>query len=98
MTAQRQTNWTYLRILFIFLEVALVVSGVWFALIQVFADPRMHIIGATEDIVGGVYMTAMLTLLFGSPWFIKSLRWVALVGWALAFLALLSCLLIPALR
>jgi hypothetical protein len=82
---------------FIALEAVLVISGVWFALMRAAADPRMPIHGATGRIVGIVFLISMFALLFGSPWFIRSLRGVALTGWVLAFLALLYCLLTPSL-
>ena len=95
MTTPQQLSRSPWRILFVSLEVALVVSGVWFAIIQAAADPRMHIHSTTEDIVGMVFLISMFALLFGSPWFIRSLRRVALTGWVLGFIALLYCLLTP---
>jgi len=75
--------------------VTLAVSGVWFSVIQAHADCRIHIRGRTEAIVGIVFLISTLTLLFGSPWFIRSLRGLALAGWVLAFVTLLYCLLTP---
>ena len=74
------------RIVFLILETTLVVSGLASALLQEFGDPRAH--GTFEFLLGCLFSVSLLLLLFGSPWFIRSLRGIALAGWVLAFAAL----------
>jgi hypothetical protein len=93
----QQTRSNLLRGIFLALEIVLVASGAWFWLIQIFTNPRAHNITFIEDTVGGVYAASTLILLLGSPWFIKSLGRIAILGWVLALISLLSALLMPAL-
>ena len=48
-------------------------------------------------VLGGVYLGAWLFLLIVSPFFLRSLRWVALAGWIIAFGLLILGSLFPAL-
>ena len=83
------------RLTFLVLEAALIVSGVGLALIQRVSDPRIHMHSRMEDILGSVFVVSMFVLLLGSPWFLRSLRGVALAGWAIAFAAFVWCILTP---
>ena len=42
-----------------------------------------------------LYLGAFLFLLIASPFFLRSLRWVALLGWIIAFGSLLCAALFP---
>lgn len=44
---------------------------------------------------GGLYLMAWLFLLIASPFFLRSLRWVALSGWIIGFGTLLIAALFP---
>jgi hypothetical protein len=52
---------------------------------------------ATGIALGGIYLGAWLFLLIVSPFFLRSLRWVALAGWIIAFGILILGTLMPAL-
>jgi hypothetical protein len=86
----RRRQW---RIVFLILETTLVLSGLGSALLQRSGDSRSYKLSPWEFSLGLLFGISTLLLLFGSPWFIRSLRGIALAGWILAFAGLVWMLL-----
>ena len=86
------------RWLFLVLETIVVATFLFAILFERFSgmpfEPEFE---ASSVIVGVAYMAAWLFLLIGSPFFLRSLRGVALAGWMIAFGILVFGLLTPAL-
>ena len=88
----------YWRWVFVVLEVAVLVTflGGWVAeeLFNVIWEPQSAVLSI---VLGVLLLLSWLFLLIASPFFLKTLRGVALVGWIIAFGVLVLGLLTPAL-
>jgi hypothetical protein len=88
----------YWRWVFLVIEVVVLLAflGAWLAdrLFEVAWEPESRLLSVT---LGLPLMLSWLFLLVASPFFLKTLRGVALAGWIIAFGLLLLAMLTPAL-
>src|SRR5213593_877824 len=84
------------RLLFLTLEAGLIFCFVAFQIIDAAYGRRfMADAGTSQAIIAIFFGFALFFLLIVSPFFLKSLRWVALTGWLIATGILLSSSLTP---
>ena len=88
----------YWKWVFLVLEaVVLLPFLVWELAERFLRIPLDHVSDSIGVVLGGAYLGAWLFLLIVSPFFLRSLRWVALAGWIIAFGLLILGSLMPAL-
>ena len=98
MTAHVSKSTKYWRRLFLVLETGVVVVFSFCLLAEKFWGLRVEPRSQAWSVVFGVaIMLAWLFLLIVSPFFLRSLRGVALAGWIIAFGILVINMLMPAL-
>jgi len=94
-TADSMRGW---RWLFLVLESVVAVTFLLCVLLELFWGVRVEPQSQAWSVILGVLlMLAWLFLLIASPFFLRSLRGVALAGWIIAFAILLFGVLTPAL-
>jgi hypothetical protein len=98
MSAHVSDSMQFWRRLFLVLETVVVVVFLFCLLAERFwglrVEPQAHV---WSVVFGVVFMLAWLFLLIVSPFFLRSMRGVALAGWIIAFGILVVSLLSPVL-
>jgi hypothetical protein len=74
---------------FLVVEAALVLSWLTLDTIRITSGPQVQPLSSPEILIRLVYSGTAMLLTVASPFFLRSLKWVALLGWGLGFLALI---------
>ena len=77
--------WTFVTI-----EAALVISWLVLDTMRINSATPLLQAGTAMRLVYGVYSLSVLLLMIGSPFFLRALRWIALLGWLLGIVAFLT--------
>ena len=76
---------------FLVVEALLVLSWLTLDTMHITSGPRVQPFSSPEVLLRLVYDGMAMLLSVVSPFFLRSLKWVALVGWVLGFTAFLFC-------